>query len=157
MGLFASLFGERNRSSPQVRGVQMALEPPEGEISQGQVARMKLKVKLPAGRTLRLEYLQFDLTNRREEKKAFLDKMVTSSRFIFRTNFERELAAGEAVELAVEFLPPVCREGSRKTKFVTIVWEIAPELVLSEAGRDATRATYRLVGPRQEVAIKGRR
>lgn len=156
MGLFSSLFGKKEKSSPEVRGVRLKVEPADAEIVQGQISKLRLKIS-GTDKALCLDYLQFNLVNRREEKKAFLDKMVTSSRFVFRVNINRELQAGESTDLEIEFLPPICREGTRKTKFVTILWEIQPALYFSESGSGNSRGKYRYIGEHQELVIKGRR
>ncbi len=156
MGILQSLFGKREKSSPEVRGVSLRIIPQEEEIVQGQLAKIRLAVK--GGSTpLYLDFFQFHLINRREEKKAFLDKMVTSSRFIFRININRELQSGEETLIEMEFLPPICREGTRKTKFVMILWELQPSLYLSDPGSNNSRGSYRFVGENQELVIKGRR
>ncbi len=156
MGLFSSLFGAKKKSSPEVRGARLAVQPEDEEIVQGQQAKLCLKITAP-GKPLCLDFLQFDLVNRREERKAFLDKMITSSRFVFRININRELTAGEEAELEIEFLPPICREGTRKTKFVTILWEIQPTLYFSDCGDGNGHGSYRFIGEHQELVIKGRR
>lgn len=158
MGLFSDWFGGE-KSSREVRHLRLTLEALEGgEIVQGQLAQLKLTVKASGGEPVRVHHLQFDLLNRRVERRSLLERLVTQSRFVFRFNLERDLAAGEEITRTIEFLPPICREGTRRTRFVEITWEVVPRLVCTAAGSDLNGVEpWQLVGTRFELEIHGRR
>lgn len=151
------LFG--NGSSREVRHLRFSLSAPEDqEIVQGQLAALDLEVKAGTGDPVQLVALQYDLINRREERRTLLERLVTQSRFVFRFNLQTTLEAGGTYQLPIEFLPPVCREGSRKTRFVSISWQVKPRLLCAPVGQAVNgKAPWLLNGSEFEIEVQGRR
>ena len=158
MATLWDMFFGGGGSDPEVRHLRLTLEPlDDGEIVQGHLARLKLTVKALKGPAVRVRHLQFNLLNKREERRSLLERLVTHSRFVFRFNLERDLDVGSEFTQTIEFLPPICREGTRKTRFVTISWEIEPRLICGEVGSSNSGTSWRHVGTKFEIEIQGRR
>lgn len=158
MGLF-DFFGGGGKSSREVRHLRMTLEPVEGtEILQGQPAQLKLTVKASGGTPVRAAYLAFDLVNRREERRGLFERLVTQSRFVYRFNLDHDLEPNTEWVHKLTFLPPVCREGTRHSKYVSILWEILPQLTCGPSGATVPHPPpFCLVGQKLEVEVHSRR
>jgi hypothetical protein len=157
MGLISDLLFGGERSSREVRHLRFTLEPvADAEVIQGQPASLLLSIKASAGAPVHIAALQFDLLNRREERRSLLERLVTQSRFIYRFTIARELAPGTELVEKIQFTPPICREGTRKTRLVTISWEITPRLL---CGLPEVKGLppWTLHGQRLEVEVHNRR
>ena len=75
-----------------------------------------------------------------------------------RFNLDHDLEPNTEWVHKLTFLPPVCREGTRHSKYVSILWEILPQLTCGPSGATVPHPPpFCLVGQKLEVEVHSRR
>lgn len=130
----------KRRRSPEVAGSKVEIKIPEGPLELGHPVALELRVKVP--RDLHLDHVVIHLVNRRFEKKAPLDRVVSQSTFLFRWDVGRALKKDEEATVEVPMRTLSCREPTRESKYVSITWEVSPVLHFAAAAGEKVKFVY---------------
>ncbi|MBI4616339.1 MAG: hypothetical protein HY720_22195 [Planctomycetes bacterium] len=130
----------RRQRSPEVAATKVRIEMPEGPIELGKRVTVKLVVTAP--RDVRLDHVLVHLVNRRFEKKAPLDRVVSQSTFIYRFAVDLSLSRGGEKSIDLPMRTLSCREPTRESKYVSISWELAPVLYFSNSTGEKAKYVY---------------